>query len=135
MGFELKLACPQGYLPDEKILKRAGKKTGSKIEVVLTVEEAARGADVLNTDVWASMGHEAEREKRYKAFEGFEITAGILGLADKDAVVMHCLPAHRGEEISEDVLEGPSSVVWDQAENRLHMQKAILEWLMVDGIG
>jgi ornithine carbamoyltransferase len=135
MGFELKLACPAGYMPDTEILKRASAKAGSKIEVVKTVEEAVQGADVLNTDVWASMGHEAESEKRREAFEGFQITAGILGMADKDAVVMHCLPAHRGEEISEDVLEGPSSVVWDQAENRLHMQKAILEWLMVEGVG
>jgi len=129
LGFELKLACPEGYRPDAGVLKRAG----SKIELVRTPDEAVRGSDVLNTDVWASMGQEDEAEKRRKAFEGFTIDARLLGLAKKDALVMHCLPAHRGEEITEEVLEGANSVIWDQAENRLHMQKAILERLLAGG--
>ncbi len=131
LGFELKLACPEGYLPDKGILERAG----AKVELVGSVQEAVTGADVVNTDVWASMGQEAESEERLKAFEGFGIDDKLLALANKGAIVMHCLPAHRGEEIDESVLEGPSSVVWDQAENRLHMQKAVLEWLMVDTQG
>ena len=128
LGFELKLACPEGYRPDAGILKRAG----ANVALVGSVEEAVAGADVINTDVWASMGQESESEERLKAFEGFEINDKLLAGANKGAVVMHCLPAHRGEEISEEVLEGPGSVVWDQAENRLHMQKAVLEWLMVE---
>ena len=135
LGFELKLACPEGYLPDPGILERAAGKAGAKIELVGSVQEAVTGADVINTDVWASMGQEAESVERLKAFEGFGIDDKLLALAAKGAIVMHCLPAHRGEEIDELVLEGPSSVVWDQAENRLHMQKAVLEWLMAEGIG
>ncbi len=130
LGFNLKLACPAGYLPDETFLKEANAATEASIEVVETVEEAAEHADVLNTDVWASMGQEAESEERIKAFEKFQINSSVLSLANKGAMVMHCLPAHREEEITEEVLEGPNSVVWDQAENRLHMQKAILETLL-----
>ncbi len=130
LGFDLKLACPKGYLPDAAFLANACVGTKAKIEVVGSVEEAAEGADVLNTDVWASMGQESESENRILAFENFQINSAVLSLAKKDAMVMHCLPAHRGEEITEDVLEGPNSVVWDQAENRLHMQKAILETLL-----
>ncbi len=129
LGFELRLACPQGHLPDEGLLAEAG--GAGNIHLVSSVEEAARGADVLNTDVWASMGQEHEQETREGVFKGFEINQEVLALADKDAIVMHCLPAHRDEEITEDVLEGPHSVVWDQAENRLHMQKAILERLLI----
>lgn len=128
LGFDLKLACPEGYLPDAGILKRAG----ANVALVGSAAEAVTGADVINTDVWASMGQESESKERLKAFEGFEINDKLLALANKGAIVMHCLPAHRGEEIDELVLEGPSSVVWDQAENRLHMQKAVLEWLMVE---
>ncbi|MBI5588491.1 MAG: ornithine carbamoyltransferase [Deltaproteobacteria bacterium] len=130
LGFDLTLACPKGYQPDSGFLKRArsGSKTG--IKVTESVEEAASGADVLNTDVWASMGQEEESARRMKAFAGYQINSKVLGLAKKDAIVMHCLPAHRGEEITEEVLEGPHSVVWDEAENRLHIQKAILERLM-----
>ncbi len=131
LGFDLKLACPEGYKPDAGILKRAG----ANVALVGSVEEAVTGADVINTDVWASMGQESESKERLKAFDGFEINDKLLALAGTGAVVMHCLPAHRGEEISEEVLEGKSSVVWDQAENRLHMQKAVLEWLMVDTQG
>ncbi len=103
---------------------------GSFVEVVNNPKEAIREADVLNTDVWASMGHEKERENRLMAFKGYQIGSEMLELTKKDVMVMHCLPAHRGEEITEEVLEGPNSVVWDQADNRLHMQKAILELLL-----
>jgi ornithine carbamoyltransferase len=130
LGFDLKLACPAGYLPDAAFLERACVGTEAKIEIVATVEEAATDADVLNTDVWASMGQESESDDRIAAFEKFQINSKVLSLAKKEAMVMHCLPAHRGEEITEEVLEGANSVIWDQAENRLHMQKAILETLL-----
>jgi ornithine carbamoyltransferase len=132
LGFDLKLACPDGYGPDRGFLKGAVKNASGNIETVKTVEEAVKGSDVLNTDVWASMGQEEESKERVAAFNGYQINSDILKLAAKDALVMHCLPAHRDEEITDEVLEGPNSVVWDQAENRLHMQKAILEWLLVD---
>ncbi len=128
LGFELRLACPPGYEPDGRILEEAG--AGPNIKVVNSVEEAVRDVDVLCTDVWASMGQEDEQKKRESAFRGYQINSDVLGLAEKDAIVMHCLPAHRGEEITDEVMEGPNSVLWDQAENRLHLQKAVLEWLM-----
>lgn len=134
LGFTLRLACPKGYEPDGRLLEEAQSGVGT-IELVDTPGEAARDADVLNTDVWASMGQEDESEKRAAVFEGYGINRETLALAGKDAMVMHCLPAHRGEEITDDVLEGPNSVVWDQAENRLHMQKAVLEWLLVEKKG
>ena len=131
VGFDLALACPPGYLPEEAVLERAQahiKKTGrGRITVTHDPRTAARDADVVNTDVWASMGQEAEQARRAQAFRGFLIDAALLGVASPDAIVLHCLPAHRGEEISEDVLEGPRSRVFRQAENRLHIQKAILE--------
>ena len=125
LGFKLAIACPEGYCPDAGVLKEA-KAAGADIECCVSVKEAASGADVLNTDVWASMGHEEERAARKKAFEGFQINDEVLTLAKDDAIVMHCLPAHRGEEITDEVIEGASSAVWDQAENRLHVQKAVL---------
>ncbi|MBI5599131.1 MAG: ornithine carbamoyltransferase [Deltaproteobacteria bacterium] len=128
LGFELVLACPVGYEPQKDVLRGAGK----SVKLGRTVEEAAKDADVLNTDVWASMGQEGEREKRLKAFRGYQINAKVLRLAKKDAVVMHCLPAHRDEEITDDVIEGPNSAVWQEAENRLHVQKAVLERLLGD---
>jgi ornithine carbamoyltransferase len=131
LGFELRLACPGGYLPDEGILKKANERGAGKIELSGSVDEAAKGADVLNTDVWASMGQEAEREGRLRAFKGYQVNEKTLTLANEGAIVMHCLPAHRGEEITDTVIEGQKSVVWRQAENRLHIQKAILEWLLV----
>ncbi len=131
LGFELSLACPEGYFPDPSVLARA-KALNPGIRLTQNVDEAAAGADVLNTDVWASMGQEEEKDKRAKAFKGYQINSRVLGLAKKDAIVMHCLPAHRGEEITEEVLEGPNSAVWDEAENRLHIQKAILERLMTE---
>lgn len=130
LGFDLFLACPKGYEPDKKILEHAKKNAKSRIEVLKDPKEAANNADVLNTDVWASMGQEQEREKRVKDFKGYQINKDILKLAKKDAVVMHCLPAHRGEEITDDVMEGSQSVVFEQAENRLHVQKAVLEILL-----
>ncbi len=134
LGFALKLACPKGYYPDSGVLERA-KAENPRISVMESVEEAATGAQVLNTDVWASMGQEEEKEKRGKAFKNYQINAKVLSCAKKDAIVMHCLPAHRGEEITEDVIEGPNSAVWDAAENRVHIQKAILERLLVDSGG
>jgi ornithine carbamoyltransferase len=130
LGFELRLACPGGYHPDEVIFNKAKASGSGKIEACRSVEEAATGADVLNTDVWASMGQEEQRGKRLKAFKGYQINEKVLAVADKGAIVMHCLPAHRGEEITDGVIEGPGSVVWEQAENRLHIQKAILEMLL-----
>jgi ornithine carbamoyltransferase len=130
LGFELRLACPGGYHPDEVIFNKAKAEGSGKIEACRNAEEAATGADVLNTDVWASMGQEEQREKRLKAFKGYGINEKVLALAHKGAIVMHCLPAHRGEEITDGVIEGPGSVVWEQAENRLHIQKAILEMLL-----
>ena len=132
LGLDLVLACPEGYWPDKNILDRARKEAKSKIEIVKEPKEAAKGADVLNTDVWASMGQEEEEEKRKKAFKGYQISKDILKLAKKDAIVMHCLPAHREEEITDDVIEGANSVVFDQAENRLHVQKVILEKLLIE---
>ncbi|WKZ33834.1 MAG: ornithine carbamoyltransferase [Thermodesulfobacteriota bacterium] len=129
LKFELTLACPNGYWPEKAILDKAVA-ANPKIRVVESVEEAAKGADVLNTDVWASMGQEEEAEARKKAFEGYQINEKLLGLAKKDAIALHCLPAHRGEEITDEAMEGPASAIWDQAENRLHIQKAVLEWLL-----
>jgi len=133
LGFELVLACPRGYRPHEGILKKAIA-ANAKIRVTESVDEAAMNADVLNTDVWASMGQEEEAEARRKAFDGFQINSKVLGLAKNDAIVLHCLPAHRNEEITDEVMEGPQSAIWDEAENRLHIQKAILERLLVYGI-
>lgn len=132
LGFELRLACPKGYEPDENILERAIGAGCGDIKLVETAQEAASGADVLNTDVWTSMGQEEEADERLKTFGDFKIDADILAAAAPGAITMHCLPAHRGEEITDEVIEGESSVVWDQAENRLHIQKAALEWLLVD---
>ncbi|WP_342676165.1 ornithine carbamoyltransferase [Methanofollis sp. UBA420] len=124
-GMELRIACPSGYNPDAGILEEA-RARGAKVAFFSTPEEAAEDAHALYTDVWVSMGNEPEREERLRAFQGYTITSGVVARAEPDAVVMHCLPAHRGEEIAEDVLEGPQSIVWDQAENRLHAQKALL---------
>jgi ornithine carbamoyltransferase len=128
LGFELRLACPDGYLPDSKILERNRGQT--KITVTADPREAARGAHVINTDVWASMGQEQEQEQRALAFQGYIVDPALMRLADPKAIFLHCLPAHRGEEVAEDVLEGPQSRVWDQAENRLHVQKALMATLM-----
>ncbi len=130
LGFDLWLACPEGYEPDEAILSRAVEKSSSKIILTHDPKEAVEGAHVINTDVWASMGQEDERARRIKALQGYQVNADLLRGAREDVLVMHCLPAHRGEEITDEVMDGPHAVVFDQAENRLHVQKAILTLLM-----
>ncbi|MFA5369281.1 MAG: ornithine carbamoyltransferase, partial [Candidatus Omnitrophota bacterium] len=129
----IKIATPKGYEPDKVILSQASdiaKETGSSIEIFYDKKSAARGADILYTDVWISMGQEADKQKRLRDFEGFQLDEELLSMAKSECVVMHCMPAHRGEEITGDVLDGPHSIVFDQAENRLHMQKAILLTLL-----
>jgi len=128
-GFELRLACPKGYEPDAGVLAWAQGK-GAKLLLTTDPKEAVVGADVLNTDVWASMGQESEQKEREKAFSGYCLDDSLLSLAQPDSLVLHCLPAHRGEEISDSVIEGKNSVVWDEAENRLHVQKAIMASLI-----
>jgi ornithine carbamoyltransferase len=127
LGFTLRLACPKGFAPPEAALTEA-RSRGATVEVYDTPTEAVVGAHVLSTDVFASMGQEEEAQARLKAFEGFTVDKKLLALADSKAVVLHCLPAHRGEEISDEVLEGPQSLVWDEAEARLHTSKALLLW-------
>lgn len=128
-GLRLTLACPKGYEPDSSVLERA-LKLNPGIRVVTDPAEAAKDADVLYTDVWISMGQEREVERRRNIFKKYQLNSQILSLASRDAIVMHCLPAHRGEEITDNVLDSPQSVVFDQAENRLHTQKALLELLI-----
>lgn len=128
LGLQLRIACPRGYEPDGGILERA-QREGARVLLTHDPKEAVRGAEVLYTDVWASMGQEAEREERLRAFRPYQLNRTLLREAP-EALVMHCLPAHRGEEITDEVMDGPQSVVFDQSENRLHVQKAILEWLM-----
>jgi ornithine carbamoyltransferase len=128
LGFELRLACPKGYEPDAGILQRNAGKT--RITVTADPKEAARGAHVINTDVWASMGQEEEQEKRVRAFQGYMVDARLMASAAPGAIFLHCLPAHRGEEVTDEVIDGPHSVVFDEAENRLHAQKALLEHLL-----
>lgn len=130
LGLDLVLACPEGYFPNETILDRALSTGKGSIKIVTDPKEAVKDADVVYTDVWASMGMEKEQEKRLKAFQGYLVDQKLMDLARKDAIVMHCLPAHRGEEISDEVMEGPNSVLWDQAENKLHMHKAIMDVLI-----
>jgi ornithine carbamoyltransferase len=128
LGFELRLACPAGYHQNDEILRRNQAKT--RVSVTADPRDAVRGAHVVTTDVWASMGQEQEQEVRAKAFRGYIVDGALMRLADPSAIFLHCLPAHRGEEVSEEVLEGPQSRVWDEAENRLHVQKAIMATLM-----
>ncbi|MHC1746725.1 MAG: ornithine carbamoyltransferase [Negativicutes bacterium] len=133
VGMDIAVASPLGYLPDPLMVAEAkadAKITGSKITIVQDPFVAAKDADVLYTDVWSSMGQEAEQIIRQKAFAGFQINSAIMDVARPDAIVLHCLPAHRGEEITEEVFEGPQSAVFDQAENRLHVQKAIIALLL-----
>ncbi|MEA3429098.1 MAG: ornithine carbamoyltransferase, partial [Thermodesulfobacteriota bacterium] len=132
LGLNLTLACPEGYYPDSRIVEKALERKRGQIMITSDPVEAADDADVIYTDVWASMGQESEQIKRKQAFMLFQVDKELVNKASKDVIVMHCLPAHRGEEISEEVLEGPNSVVWDQAENKLHMHKAVLEVLMRD---
>jgi ornithine carbamoyltransferase len=127
LGFELRVACPEGYEPSEDYLAKAR----GHVSVMQDPKAAAKGADLIVTDVWASMGQEEEQARRELAFKDYQVDQSLMSTAAKDALFMHCLPAHRGEEVSAEVLEGDQSVVWDEAENRLHAQKALLEFLLV----
>lgn len=127
--FSFALACPAGYEPDAEVLAQA-RKDGAQVTITQSVEEACRDADAVYTDVWVSMGQEQESALRRQAFAGYQVNAQAMAFANNNALVMHCLPAHRGEEITAEVLEGPGSVVLEQSENRLHVQKAIMVWLL-----
>lgn len=128
LGFEIALACPPGYEPADHLLARAREQ--ASITLTRDPREAVEGADVVTTDVWASMGQEDEQKKRERDFAGFSVTGALMERASRDAIFLHCLPAHRGEEVAADVIDGPRSRVWDEAENRLHVQKAIMAVLM-----
>jgi len=130
LPFHLDLACPEGYDPDPAILKRGMAEAPAGVVLHRDPVEAVRDADVIYTDVWVSMGQESEREERMKRFHSYQVNQALLDRAKKDALVMHCLPAHRGEEITTEVIDGPWSVVIDEAENRLHVQKAVMEILL-----
>lgn len=130
MQFDLTIACPEGYEPNAEVLETARAGAQSEIIILRDPREAAGRADAVYTDVWVSMGQEGETEDRRKKFQNYQVNDALLGCAKKDVIVMHCLPAHRGEEITAEVLDGPRSVVFDQAENRLHAQKALLEFLL-----
>ena len=135
MGMAISVACPQGYEPNASIVAWArarAERTGAAIEIVQDPFIAVKGADVLYTDVWTSMGRENEEAQRTEALRPYQLNERLVAAADPDAIVMHCLPAHRGQEITTDVLDGPQSVVLDQAENRLHVQKAMLIKLLRD---
>lgn len=124
--FKLHIACPQGYAPDAAMLEKAG----DRVKLFTSAEEAVKGAHLITTDVWASMGQEEEAKQRKLDFAAYQVTPALMDIADPDAIFLHCLPAHRGEEISEDMLDDPRSAVFTQAENRLHAQKALLEFLL-----
>lgn len=133
LGMDVRVACPEGYEPYPQVLDRSKEiaaETRARVVVTNVVAEAAIGANVLYTDVWASMGQESEAEARSGLFAHYQLNADVVSQADPQCIVMHCLPAHRGEEITADVIDGPRSVVWDQAENRVHSQKALLAWLL-----
>ena len=130
LPFHLDLACPDGYDPDAAILKRGIAEAPAGVVLHRDPAEAVRDADVVYTDVWVSMGQEAEREEKMKRFQGYQVNRALIDRAKKDVIVMHCLPAHRGEEITAEVIDGPRSVIIDEAENRLHVQKAVMAILM-----
>lgn len=133
VGMDISIACPKGYLPDTNVVKNAleaAKETGSKIVITQDVVEATKGADVVYTDVWTSMGQEEENAIRQNAFKDYQVNSELFANAKKGAIFLHCLPAHRGEEVTADVIDGPNSVVFDEAENRLHAQKAVLAMLV-----
>ncbi|MCB1776237.1 MAG: ornithine carbamoyltransferase, partial [Candidatus Competibacteraceae bacterium] len=125
--FQLRIAVPVGYEPDAELLKRAA----GRVVLLRDPMAAARDADLVTTDVWSSMGKEAQQERRIRDFSPYQVTAEIMAQAKSDALFLHCLPAHRGEEVSAEVIDGPQSRVWDQAENRLHAQKALMEFLLL----
>jgi ornithine carbamoyltransferase len=127
-GFSLTLACPAGYEPDAKLVKRA--KKSASVEIVRDPARAADGAHVINTDVWTSMGQEVDQRRREKVFSKYQVNDALMKRADRKAIFLHCLPAHRGEEVAASVIDGPHSRVWDQAENRLHVQKAIMATIL-----
>lgn len=126
-GFQLRIAAPTGYEPDEQVLSAAGQAA----TLMRDPAQAAKDADLVVTDVWASMGQEEEQQARAQAFAAYQVTPDLMALASPNALFMHCLPAHRGEEVAAEVIDGPQSVVWDEAENRLHAQKALMEFLLV----
>jgi len=133
VGMHVAVATPAGYAPDPTIVGAAqadADAAGTKVVVTTSIEEAVRGADVVETDVWASMGQEEEAEKRRRDFEGWQVDKRVMSMANSDAIFMHCLPAHRGEEVAAEVIDSPQSVIFDEAENRLHVQKAIMYALM-----
>jgi ornithine carbamoyltransferase len=135
VGMGIAVATPKGYEPNPEVVAKAkadAEAAGTKVEVTNSIEEAARGADVIETDVWASMGQEEEAAKRVRDFEGWQVDSSLMQKANKGAIFMHCLPAHRGEEVSAEVCDSPQSVIFDEAENRLHVQKAIMYVLMKD---
>lgn len=135
VGMDVTIACPRGYEPNSRILELArqdAEASGAELRIVHDTGEAVKGADVVYTDVWASMGMESEVERRKYDFAGYQVNRELMAGAKPDAIVMHCLPAHRGEEITDEVMDGPQSVVFDQAENRLHVQKAIMALVMAD---
>ena len=127
LDFKLNIACPEGYDPDPELIKAAG----DRVSIFRDPKAACENVDMVTTDVWASMGQEEEQKERESAFSAFQVNDEIMSLTHHDALFMHCLPAHRGEEVSASVIDGPQSVVWDEAENRLHAQKALLEFLLV----
>ncbi|MDH5691480.1 MAG: ornithine carbamoyltransferase [Gammaproteobacteria bacterium] len=129
IGFTLKISTPEGFEPNSLVSRAAA----DHVEIVAGPLDAAKNADLVVTDVWASMGQESEAEVRHKVFKNFQVNREVMSMAKPDALFMHCLPAHRGEEVTADVLDGPQSVVWDEAENRLHSQKALLEFLLLGG--
>ena len=130
LPFKLSLACPPGYEPREEILETAKRLAGERVDCGNDPLEAVRDADVVNTDVWTSMGQDEERRQRLTAFRDYQINGDLLRKAKPDAIVLHCLPAHRGEEITDEVMDGPKSAIFDQAENRMHFQRALLDWLL-----
>lgn len=135
VGMDIAVATPAGYEPMAKMVEQArsaAEAFGSKVEITEDILAAAKDADVIYTDVWASMGQEDEAEKRQKAFKDYQVNAAVMAVAKPDAIVLHCLPAHRGEEITEEVIESKNSVIFDEAENRLHAQKAVMALVMAD---
>jgi ornithine carbamoyltransferase len=135
VGMDIAVATPPAYTPDPQVVAQAqsdAQEAGTRVIVTTSIDEAIRNADIIETDVWASMGQEEEADKRRRDFRGWMIDASMMAKAKKDAIFMHCLPAHRGEEVSSEVIDGPQSVIYDEAENRLHVQKAIMYALMKD---
>jgi len=130
LGFKLFLACPKGFEPDETLIKETKEKFTLNLEITNDPKEVIKNAEVINTDVWVSMGQEEEKNKRIIAFKEFQVNEKLLELASPSSIVLHCLPAHRGEEITEEVLEGPKSLVWEQAENKMWLHMALIEFLL-----